>query len=170
MTPQPISVSYSKKQISQLSAVCALYFQTEWCNHCAMMISVMHVPDLSDGLPASFPGTSHIYRKEHPAYLSSERSTSGDVGFVLAGCSEMFLCKNEREKEVMVRSWLDSNEQKEERVLAKIWGDGPVRKISMMSLFGWDWVEWLAVLARKDVRERCDIAPRPSCHQAAAVS
>lgn len=135
-----------------------------------MMISVMHVPDLSDALPASFPGTSHIYRKEHPTYLSSERSASGDVGFVLAGCSEMFLCENEQEKGVMVRSWLDSNEQKEEGVLAKMCRDGSMRESSMMSLFGWNTVEWLAVLARKDVRERCDTAPRPSCHQAAAVS
>lgn len=69
----------------------------------------MHVPELSNALPASFPGTRHIYRKEHPAYLFSEWSASGDVWFVLAGCSEMFLCENEQDKKVMVRSWLDSN-------------------------------------------------------------
>lgn len=93
-----------------------------------------------------------------------------DVGFVLAGCSEMFLYENEQEKGVMVRSWLDSNEQKEEGVLAKMCRDGSMRESNMMSLFGWNTVERLAVLARKDVRERCDTAPRPSCHQAAAVS
>lgn len=80
------------------------------------MISVVHVPDLSDALPASFPGTRHIYRKEHPAYLSQN-------GLCLVVWGLFWLdavkCQNEREKEAMVRSWLDSTEQKEEGVLAR---------------------------------------------------
>lgn len=89
-----------------------------------MMISVMHAPDLSNALPATFPGTSHIYRKEHPAYLTQNGVRLVMWGlFWLDGWREMFLYENDRErkieKEVMVRSWIDGSEQKEEGVLAK---------------------------------------------------
>lgn len=68
-----------------------------------MMILVIHVQDLSDALPASFPGTRHIYRKEHPAYLSQNGARLVMWGLFWLGAVKCF-CVRMRERK---RLWLD---------------------------------------------------------------
>lgn len=69
----------------------------------------------------------------------------------------------------MVRSWLDGNEERGRGSCKNVWRWHNAREQHDESIH-WHRMEWLPVLAQKDVRERCDIELRPSCHQAAAVS